>query len=587
MATVDVSLPGLAPAPDVPDVRLSTLVYGQGGGRPLTLHLLRTETPADQPVPAVVYVHGGAWLGGNKDMGIVPLLPFARQGYVCASLEYRLSPEARFPAQIEDVKCAIRFLRNHAVELGIDPARIGAWGPSAGGHLVALLGLAPDLAALEGTGGWAGTSSRVQAVCDWFGPSDFLHIAGPPSQIDHAAPDAPEARLIGAAITEAPALAAQASPVTYVSGDAPPFLIMHGDSDQTVPWQQSRLLYDALLTAGTEATFHTLPGAGHGGPAFERLATRQVVLDFFDRHLQPAGQQTVGMTTSTGRVDAPAFVTLGTKMWAVPGAAPDGTTYQTFASAAVGGPVGYVLCLPPGYADDPARRYPVIYWLHGRGGDPSRGGTFLRTLQQAIEQRIVPPVIAVLPNGLRNGFYCNSADGRWPVERVIIDDLIPHVDATYRTIATREARLIEGQSMGGFGAARLGFGFPDLFGAVSISAGGLLDLDLARTEPTRRNGVYRSIWGSDPTYLEACNPSVIVRRNASAIRGRTPVRIVVGNQDALLPINERYHQLLNELAIAHDYIVVPGVDHSYDAKIERMGVNSFAFFAKALAATVS
>jgi endo-1,4-beta-xylanase len=414
-----------------------------------------------------------------------------------------------------------------------------------------------------------------------------LKIAGPPSQIDHAAPDAPEARLIGAAIAEAPELAAQASPVTYVSGDAPPFLIMHGDNDQTVPWQQSQLLYDALLTAGTEATFHTLPGAGHGGPAFERRAIRQVVLDFFDHHLQPTGQRPAAVTAPNGQADAPPLVTLGTKMWAIPGATPASTTYQTFASAAAGGPVGYVLFMPPGYADDPARRYPVIYWLHGRGGDPSRGGAFVRALQQAIEQRIVPPLIAVLPNGLRNGFYCNSADGRWPVERVIIDDLIPHIDATYRTLATREARLIEGQSMGGFGAARLGFGYPDLFGAVSISAGGLLDLDLARTEPTRRNGIYRSIWGSDPAYLEDCNPSVIVRRHAAAIRGRTPVRIFVGDQDALLPINERYHQLLDELGIAHEYIVVPGADHPYDAKIERMGVASFAFFAKTLAAAVS
>lgn len=567
----------------MPDVYLSTLVYGQGGSRPLTLHLLRAEHASERPAPALVFVHGGAWLGGNKDTGILPLLPFARRGYICASVEYRLSPEARFPAQIADVKCAIRFLRRHADDLGLDPERIGVWGTSAGGHLAALLGLAPDRPELEGNGGWEGVSSRVQAVCDWFGPSDFLRIADAPSRLDHGAPDSPEARLIGGQIATLPEQAAQASPVSYVSGAAPPFLIMHGNDDQTVPWQQSRLLYEALLTAGTEVTFHTLPGAGHGGPAFERGRTREVVSDFFDRHLHPTGAGNRRAAPPNGQATDVPLVTLASKQWAIPDAAPPGTIYRQFASQAAGGPVGYALALPPGYEAEPLRRYPVIYWLHGRGGDPSRGAAFVRYLRQAIEQGVIPPVIAVLVNGLRTGFYCNSADGRWPVEMVLIGELIPHIDATCRTVARREARLIEGQSMGGFGAARFGFGHPDLFGAVSIAAGGLLDLDLAKSEPTRRDGIYRSVWGGDPAYLDACNPSLIVRRNAAAIRGRTLVRIFVGDQDALLSTNERYHRLLDELGIAHDFIVVPGADHSYDAKIERMGVRSFAFFAQALA----
>jgi acetyl esterase/lipase len=565
------------------DVLLSTIVYGQGGGRPLTLHLLRASPPPAQPAPVLVWVYGGAWRSGNKDSGLVRLLPFARHGYVCASIEYRLSPEARFPAQIEDAKCAIRFLRHHAATLGIDPERIGVWGPSAGGHLAALLGTAPDVPELEGRGGWMGTSSRVQAVCDCFGPSDLQKIAGPPSQIDHAAPDAPEALLLGGPIGDLPELAAAASPVHYVTGAAPPFLIMHGDADQTVPWDQSRLLYEALLTAGTEVTFHTLLGAGHGGPAFEQRSTQQVVMDFFDRHLRPAALAGDSADDGNRHEAAPPMVTLATKLWVAPATAPPGTTYRTFASRAAGEPIGYALYLPPGYDDEPARRYPVVYWLHGRGGDPSRGAAFVQYLQQAIDQRIVPPLIAVLVNGLRNGFYCNSADGKWPVERVVIDDLIPHVDATYRTVPTREGRAIEGQSMGGFGAARLGFGYPDLFGAVSIAAGGLLDLTLAQSDPGRRAGIYRSIWGGDPAYLEQCNPSAIVRRNAAAIHDRTLVRIFVGDQDGLLATNRRYHQLLDELGLAHEYIVVPGADHSYDAKIASMGAGAFSFFAKAFA----
>jgi acetyl esterase/lipase len=140
------------------------------------MHIVRPKptSPAVKPMPVIVWIHGGAWIGGSKDSGIPLLLPFAKRGYFCASISYRFSKEAKFPAQIEDCKCAIRFLRAKAKEFNIDTERIGVWGESAGGHLAAMLGTAGDVKEFEGSGGWEGFSSRVSAVCDWFGPSDLL-----------------------------------------------------------------------------------------------------------------------------------------------------------------------------------------------------------------------------------------------------------------------------------------------------------------------------------------------------------------------------------------------------------------------------
>jgi acetyl esterase/lipase len=215
------------------------------------------------------------------------LAPFVQRGYFGATIDYRLSQEAKFPAQIEDCKCAIRFLRAKAKEYNLDPDRIGVWGSSAGGHLVALLGVTASAKELEGTGGWAEFSSRVNAVCDWYGPSNFSTIGDFPSHIDRRLPTCPEARLIGGALQENKEKAARASPITYVSKDAPPFLIMHGDKDNTVPFHQSEELYDALKKAGVDVTFHPVKGAGHGfgGPEIMKM-----VSEFFDGHLRSSGR---------------------------------------------------------------------------------------------------------------------------------------------------------------------------------------------------------------------------------------------------------------------------------------------------------
>jgi acetyl esterase/lipase len=285
LAVLLLALPQQGRPPAVPDdvEVVRDVEFGTGGGRPLKMHLVRPKSPPKEPMAAVVYVHGGAWRAGNRDAGLRPLSRLAQRGYFGASIEYRLSQEARFPAQIEDCKAAVRFLRSKAKAYGIDPDRIGAWGPSAGGHLVALLGTSGDVKELEGKGGHAEFSSRVQAVVDWFGPTDFLKMGK--NRIDHDAAGSPESLLVGGPIRENPEKVAAANPVTYVSKDDPPFLIMHGDRDDLVPIGQSELLHAALGRSGVASTLHVVKGAGHGfgGPELDSK-----VDEFLDRHLRGA-----------------------------------------------------------------------------------------------------------------------------------------------------------------------------------------------------------------------------------------------------------------------------------------------------------
>jgi acetyl esterase/lipase len=248
------------------------------------------------PFPMVMMVHGGAFMFGDKadpisTAGTDALL---KHGFAVANLNYRLSGEARAPAQIQDVKTAIRWLRAHAKEYNLDPEKFGAWGASAGANLVALLGTAIGIPALEGAElGNPEVSSRVQAVVDWFGPIDFLQMdsqfSGKPASQTHDASDSPESLLIGAPIQAHPDLVKMVNPITYISPKASPFLIQHGTEDNTVPMQQSQLLYTALLPAiGPEKVILTLlEGAGHGGgPQFWDPANVELVLGFLDKFVK-------------------------------------------------------------------------------------------------------------------------------------------------------------------------------------------------------------------------------------------------------------------------------------------------------------
>lgn len=284
--------PGTSSSSTVAKPTYSDLAYATlSAAEKLDLYL----PEGDGPFPLVLLVHGGAFLMGDKaagdaTTGVDQLLSL---GYAVASVNYRLSGEALAPAQIQDVKAAVRFLRANAQEYKLNPEKFGAWGGSAGGSLVSLLGTSCGIAELEGAElGNVDQSSCVQAVVDWFGPIDFLQMdaqfTGTSCPVNHDAANSPESMLVGAPIQDVPDKVAQVNAITYISADDPAFFIQHGTADCNVPPQQSQLLYDALKAAiGEEnVTLTFLEGAGHGGSQFTAEANLKLVTDFFDQYLK-------------------------------------------------------------------------------------------------------------------------------------------------------------------------------------------------------------------------------------------------------------------------------------------------------------
>ncbi len=256
---------------------LRDVVYGVGGNTTLKLDIYIPDETVACPTPAVVFIHGGGWRQGDKYPSRVTLL--AQAGFVCVSINYRLSDVAPFPAAVEDAKCAVRWLRAHAEEYNVDANRIGVWGGSAGGHLSLMVGLADGSLGLEGIGGWGEYSSRVQAVCAYYGPTDLAMLA----QRDTAA-----RAFIGGMPNEMPEAYRLASPLQLVTLDDPPILMVHGDADPVVPLEQSELLLAAYQEREMDATLIVVQNAGHGfkpldgkqiSPSLEEI-NRQV-LEFF------------------------------------------------------------------------------------------------------------------------------------------------------------------------------------------------------------------------------------------------------------------------------------------------------------------
>lgn len=275
---------GSAEAPKVPEgVKVyRDVAYVTDGHERQKLDLYVPDT--GENLPLIIWVHGGAWRGGDKTNYI--RMEYLKAGYAGASLNYRLSQHAVFPAQIEDVKAAVRWLRANAETYRLNPNRFAAWGSSAGGHLVAMLGTMGDIAEFE-VGENLKESSRVQAVVDYFGPTDFLQMDAQslPDGLVHDAPGSPESQLVGGPIQEYKDRVARANPITYVSKDDSPFLIIHGDQDKLVPYQQSVLLKDALEEAGVTVTFYKVEGGGHG--RFKDPKVSELTKAFLEKHLKP------------------------------------------------------------------------------------------------------------------------------------------------------------------------------------------------------------------------------------------------------------------------------------------------------------
>lgn len=248
--------------------------------------------------PLIISIHGGAFRMGSKADG-VPWDCLA-QGYAVASINYRLSQHAAFPAQIQDCKAAVRWLRAHAEDYGLASEHFAAMGSSAGGHLSAMLGTTGQTREFD-VGENLNQSSAVQAVVDYFGPTDFLQMDGhrPVGGMVHDAADSPESQLVGGPIQERKAQVARANPITFISAEAPPFLIVHGDADPLVPHHQSVLLEAALRKAGRPVVFYTVSGAGHGGFSDPKVAT--LTREFLAAHLRGAPGARVRSTAADAR----------------------------------------------------------------------------------------------------------------------------------------------------------------------------------------------------------------------------------------------------------------------------------------------
>jgi acetyl esterase/lipase len=258
------------------------------------------EKHGDAPRPGLVFVHGGGWRGGDKRRGyfLQGALDYAQKGYVCISVNYRLTGEAPFPACVEDVKCAVRWFRAHAKEYNVDPKRIGGYGNSAGAHLVSMLGLVGPKAGLEGDGPYRDQSSMLNAVCAAATPTDFLNWGRRPAN---------SRGVLRGGLLAGPAetlreRAKKASPITYVNAEAPPFLIVHGTKDGTVNVSQGDSFVKALREAGAkDVTYLRYEGEGHGVFGARRDDTYPAMERFFARTLGGTAREKPSETDDSGR----------------------------------------------------------------------------------------------------------------------------------------------------------------------------------------------------------------------------------------------------------------------------------------------
>ncbi|MDD3242581.1 MAG: alpha/beta hydrolase [Eubacteriales bacterium] len=253
----------------------------------IELHLQILQPECDTPLPLIVYVQGSAWRKQNVYYEIPQLVSVARMGYVVAVVEYRPSDIARFPAQMQDAKTAIRYLKSHAGQYGVDPQRVAVWGDSSGGHTALMVGVTQDMPELD-TPDYGEVSCEVCCVVDMYGPTRIDRMNDVPSTQNHNNDDSPESDLIGAPVGEHPELAARTSPMTYLTAERalPPILMLHGTRDRLVPFQQSVLLYEALRALGKQVEFYCLEDADHGGSPFWTQEVLRVIDAFIRKSWQ-------------------------------------------------------------------------------------------------------------------------------------------------------------------------------------------------------------------------------------------------------------------------------------------------------------
>lgn len=275
----------------------------------------------------------------------------------------------------------------------------------------------------------------------------------------------------------------------------------------------------------------------------------------------------------------------GTPTWVTAPVIAPRVSQHIFASAAVGAPVSYHVYLPEAYFTQPQRRFPVLYWLHGSNSVLTGVAPVSATFNQAIANGQIPPLILVFPNGLPYGMWCDAQSGLQPVESMVVDDLLPEVDGRFRTIAETRARLVEGFSMGGYGAARLALSYPDRFGAASMLGAGPMQLDFLRDDPNLqpievRLRILDEVYGGSLEVFEARSPWRLAEPLPLPPGYR--LRQIIGTLDFTLGPNRDFHQHLVGLGIPHTYVEVPNVGHSVPGIISTLGDGFWAFHRETL-----
>lgn len=274
------------------------------------------------------------------------------------------------------------------------------------------------------------------------------------------------------------------------------------------------------------------------------------------------------------------------QMWISPAATAPGLQQQFFRSTAAKTNVSYHIYIPASYVNHKNQRFPVIYWLHGHTGGAEFLPKLVKYFDMAIREGKMPPVLIVFPNGMAESMWCNSKDGKVLMETVIINELVPHIDATYRTIQSRHGRLIEGFSMGGYGAARLGIKYADIFGAVSILGAGPMQSEFTesggpREKAADRVRIMKNVYGNDPEYFKTMSPWLLAEQYADKVHGgNSIIRIVIGEQDSIKEPNLDFAERLTRLGIPHVLRVIPNVGHEPMKLYHALGRANWRFYRK-------
>lgn len=281
----------------------------------------------------------------------------------------------------------------------------------------------------------------------------------------------------------------------------------------------------------------------------------------------PQGRRGGGPQFEGGQGGGPQFQGRQGGGWVTPAADSYLVELKTFPSRAARSKVSYHVYTPSAYTANPRQRFPVIYWLHGSGSGV-KGIPFLaQFFHDAMESGKMPPAIVVFPNGLPDGMWVDSKDGQRPVETMFVSELLPLIDRSYRTIPRREGRVVEGFSMGGYGAGRLGLKYPERFRAVSMYGAGPLQRNFLANDPNLqpmevRRRIFGKTYGNDAGYFLRSSPWELARARAKNLPADFHLRMVVGEDDKLLDNNLAFHQHLSALGLKHDYLQVPGVGHN-------------------------